>query len=264
MTLNSSGPISLGGPVVGQSIEIENGDVGTIQISLNDSAIRSLAGNLSGPISIANLYGKTQRFTINYTFTSSTPNATLNVTTLTKYRAGVSDITVTVNSGVYLYATSTSNYGLQLTGGTTGDTLNLINNGYIAGRGGDGGASYYHYGGNTYVWVGSVGGPALSIGYNTTLVNNSFIGGGGGGGMLMGGGGAGGGNGGRNNGSVCSNGGGPGASGGGGTTLSCVGTGGGGGRIFPGSGAGAGVIGIGAGQGGGGGGAGGAGGTYCS
>ena len=59
MTLNSSGPISLGGTTAGQSIAVENGGTGTTVISLNDTAVRSLAGVASGVIVMpTNFYGK--------------------------------------------------------------------------------------------------------------------------------------------------------------------------------------------------------------
>lgn len=50
MTLNSSGPISLGGSTTGQSIALELGQSATGQISLNDSSVRTLAGVPSGAI----------------------------------------------------------------------------------------------------------------------------------------------------------------------------------------------------------------------
>ena len=59
MALNSSGPISLGGTTAGQSIALENGGTGTSTISLNDAAVRSLAGVPSGAIIMpTNFYGK--------------------------------------------------------------------------------------------------------------------------------------------------------------------------------------------------------------
>lgn len=59
MALNSSGPISLAGTTAGQSIEIENGGNGTTQISLNDAAVRSLAGVASGAITMpTDFWGK--------------------------------------------------------------------------------------------------------------------------------------------------------------------------------------------------------------
>ena len=59
MALNSSGPISLGGTTAGQSIALENGGTGTSTISLNDAAVRGLAGVSSGAIIMpTNFYGK--------------------------------------------------------------------------------------------------------------------------------------------------------------------------------------------------------------
>jgi len=269
MTLNSSGPISLAGTTAGVSIEIENGGNGTTQISLNDTAVRSLAGVTTPGSTIimpTNFYGKSNVVNISSTFTSNTANASLNVNSISGYSAGKSNITVTVNSNVYLYATSTGNYGLNLSGGTSGDTLTLVNNGYIMGQGGKGGGNYTS--------PQTVGGPALNVGtgIGITINNGSgYIGGGGGGGGFANyaaGGGAGGGDsgGGSGAGSTGGSGGGPGSSGGNGSVAACCGCywggGGGGGRIMPGSG-GAGGCGGGSNVNGKGGGAGGGGGTKC-
>lgn len=271
MALNSSGPISLAGTTAGQSIELENGGNGTTQISLNDTAVRSLAGVTTPNSQITmptDFYGKSNVVNINYSFTANTANASLNVTTISGYVAGKSNITIAVNAGVYLYSTSTGTPGLSLSGGQSGDTITLINNGYIMGQGGAGGEGLCYASGTV---TGSAGGTALQIGFNTTITNNSYIGGGGGGGGGAngctngtggGGGGAGGGAGGRgnyNNGTNISaggTGGGIGAAGtSGGAALACVPHGGGGGgRIFPGSGGAGGNVGAGGGAGGGGGG----------
>lgn len=59
MALNGSGPISLGGATSGQSINLELGQSATAQVSLNDAAVRSLAGVSSGAIIMpTNFYGK--------------------------------------------------------------------------------------------------------------------------------------------------------------------------------------------------------------
>ena len=59
MTMNSSGPISLGGSVTGQSINLEILQTATTQVSLNDSKVRTLAQVPSGPITMAtNFWGK--------------------------------------------------------------------------------------------------------------------------------------------------------------------------------------------------------------
>lgn len=216
-------------------VNTELGYSSTATISMNDAAVRTLAGVPSGAISMANLQGKSNRVAISYTFSGTTADAALNVSSIGGYNAGKSDITITVNSGVYLYATSTGNYGLNLSGATTGDTVTLVNNGYIMGMGGAGGNNFSPYNGKP-------AGPALNIGIgvNPTITNTSgyIAGGGGGGGFAQwssgsayGGGGAGGGKGGANSPST-GPGGGPGSAGGNGTVTE----GGGGGRIVPGSG----------------------------
>lgn len=59
MTLNASGPISLGGSTAGQSINLELSQSATAQVSMNDTNVRSLAGVTSGAIVMpTNFYGK--------------------------------------------------------------------------------------------------------------------------------------------------------------------------------------------------------------
>jgi hypothetical protein len=58
MPLNASGPISLAGATVGQSIALELGRAATTTTSLNETAVRSLLGVPSGPISFSSAYGK--------------------------------------------------------------------------------------------------------------------------------------------------------------------------------------------------------------
>lgn len=76
MTLNSSGPISLGGSTSGQSINLELGQSATAQVSLNDTNVRTLAGVASGAIVVpTNFYGKSSvvlDFTNEYIFASRT------------------------------------------------------------------------------------------------------------------------------------------------------------------------------------------------
>jgi hypothetical protein len=248
MTMPSSGQLNMGGTSSPVSVAQELGLSLTAQISMNDSNVRTLAGvgGSGTQWSMNSLYGKSNRVSISYTFSSNTTNASLNVTTIGGYSAGKSDITITVNSGVYVYSTSTGTPGLTLSGGTSGDTITLVNNGFILGRGGTGGNGrgsppFYN---NDAV----AGGTALQLGFATTVNNtngSAYIAGGGGGGAastIGGGGGAGGGDGGQYYaGGGNGTGGGPGSSGTNGDTY--VGTkssngtgGGGGGRILPGSG----------------------------
>ena len=70
MTLNASGPISLGGSTSGQSINLELGKSATAQVSLNDSDVRSLAGVASGAIIVpTNFYGKSKSYSYSGTMT---------------------------------------------------------------------------------------------------------------------------------------------------------------------------------------------------
>jgi hypothetical protein len=48
MTLNASGPISLGGSTVGESVNLELGQSATATISFNDAAVRTLTGTTAG------------------------------------------------------------------------------------------------------------------------------------------------------------------------------------------------------------------------
>jgi len=237
---------------------------GTTTIQMNQANVRTLAGvGGSGTvITMQNLQSKTYRVAISHTFSSNTANATLNLSSISGYVSGKSDITVTINSGVYLYSTSTGGYGLNISGATTGDTLTIVNNGFILGQGGTGGTST----------AGNSGGPALNLGFgmsactiNNTNASAYIAGGGGGGGGASsgsasgGGGGSGGGVGGAGGGTGGA-GGGVGASGSNGTVYS----GGGGGRILPGSGGAGGSATKGNGDFGRGGGSGGGGGCYSS
>jgi hypothetical protein len=150
----------------------------------------------SGAIGLKNFYNAVNRIALTVTFDANSTETSLTSATVPGYIAGITDLTVYVSSGVYVYSTSTSSPALTLaTGFVAGDTVSLINNGYIMGKGG--------YGGDVPVAntagagvAGGIGGPALSLGYGITLTNNSYIAGGGGGGgsgTAGGGGGAGGG-----------------------------------------------------------------------
>ncbi len=100
--------------------------------------------------------------------------------------------TTTVNSGIVLSADSTSQYAFD-TGATfpAGTTLTLVNNGFVVGMGGAGGAAYT---------AGSNGGPALRAQYAIGIdAAGGVIGGGGGGGGSGESGGGGGGRSGRTN-----------------------------------------------------------------
>jgi hypothetical protein len=142
--------------------------------------------------------------------------------------------TVTVNAGVYVWTDTTSTAAFVTGSMPAGSTVNIVNNGFIMGKGG-------HAGQNA--------GPAIDLLANVNITNNSYIAGGGGGGASIttgntagGGGGAGGGAGGATGAQAGGTGGAIGQSGTNGAsnynTGNQVVTGGagGGGRILPGNG----------------------------
>jgi len=143
------------------------------------------------------------RATASLIINTNTQNAVVNVSTLTNYVAGKTDITITVNSGVYVYGQSpqvpATVYELSLTkpvasleiiGGTTGDKINIINNGYILGYGGDGaGLIEYYLSCSSSVTFNTPtqGGAAIATTYPiNSIVNTGYIAGGGGGGGTTG------------------------------------------------------------------------------
>lgn len=187
MTMNSSGQISLGGTVVGESIELENGGPGTAQISLDDPAVRTLAGVPGSGTTIimpTNFYGKSNSVAINLVIASDTQGYDVwaNVSGNPSYVAGKTNVTVTVNPGVNVGASSTGSYAMLVPSSfNPGDNVTIVNNGYIIGAGGSGGPG----GSQTPVKAGTPGNPggnALYVNRPTTITNNNLIGSGGGGG----------------------------------------------------------------------------------
>lgn len=235
MALPSSGAISL------SDVNVELGLSATAQISLNDSAVRTLFGIASGAIDMDTGHGKANQFA--FTISSNQTNANLATLATNAGWNGSSKVVATIDSGIYISSNSTGTPALTVNGSFAGG-VDLINNGTIVGMGGNGGNGR-HYNGSGLT-AGSAGGTALSVSSAITITNNGTIAGGGGGGgggnkssqYFAGGGGGGGGRSSLTNSSGGS--GGPSASGsqsyGGGTggagTISAAGGGGGGGRYW--------------------------------
>lgn len=135
-------------------------------ITLNDTRVRGLAVKPSGIIAMSDLHGKEDRVIVDITLSASTNNYVLDPSKVSGYIAGVTNVTLTINSGVVVGSGSTSGTGLTVQGFTTGDRISIINNGYIVGAGGNGN--------------GGAGGRALLVSFATTITNNGTIGGGGG------------------------------------------------------------------------------------
>lgn len=58
MPLAASGTMSLAGTTSGRSVQVTLGGDGSTQISMNDAAVRALAGEATGPISMTDFHGK--------------------------------------------------------------------------------------------------------------------------------------------------------------------------------------------------------------
>jgi len=179
MTMVSTGEISIGGSAtsggLNRSINIELGRSATATSSLNESALRTLAGVPSGAISLSNFYGKANQFA--FTISSNQTNANLRTLAVNAGWNQSSKVVATIGSGVYISSNSTGTPGLTVNGSFPGG-VDLINNGFIIGMGGAGGA-----GGPVSIgFAGAGGGLALSVSVAVTVTNNGTIGGGGGGG----------------------------------------------------------------------------------
>ena len=179
MTLNSSGPISLGGTTAGQSIEIENGGSGTTKISLNDTAVRTLAGGTattpgSAIIMPTNFYGKSNQYT--YSVSTNQTNFCMRAGAISAGWNGTSKLVVNISS--IISSNSTSTPAMTITGAFPGGVA-VNNSGTIVGMGGGGGggSSSYQNGGG-----GGGGGTALKVLSPVTVNNTGTIAGGGGGG----------------------------------------------------------------------------------
>jgi len=133
----------------------------------------------SGQIAMGNFYGSANRVQIALTLAANTYNYDVYTNRGPTYAAGSSDITVTVNPGVIVGSTANPTYAMLVPSSfNPGDTVTIVNNGVIQGRGGNGGNGS-PAGGAT---PGAGGGSALYVNRPTTVTNNGTIAGGGGGG----------------------------------------------------------------------------------
>lgn len=171
MPLPTTGPLSL------SQVNTELGRPTTATISLGEAAVRALAGVPSGPIGKASLRGKSAQYS--HTISAHQLHLNLRSYLLGQGWDGVSVASVTIASGVYIWSDNTSVPALDMGGAFPGG-LTLINNGFIMGKGGDGG---YLTSGRASYMAPTSGGPAITLTGPISINNtNGYIGGGGGGG----------------------------------------------------------------------------------
>lgn len=174
MALPSSGAISL------NQVNVELGNAGTASINMGSAAVRGLFGVASGAISMSDGYGKSSQF--EFSIASNQTDANLRTLAVSAGWDQSSKLVATINSGIYISATSTGSTGLTVDGSYPGG-VELVNNGYIVGMGGRGGNGGGSSGTTGYAGsVGSAGGKALHVASSVSITNNGIIGGGGGGG----------------------------------------------------------------------------------
>ena len=128
------------------------------------------------------LAGGGGRTPVTITLAANQTNYVLNTAKVANYIPGQMDVTLVINSGVYVSSNSTGVHALDVdTSWNALDTVTIVNNGFIVGRGGNGGGGR-NASGSSGGSNGTAGGPALRVQRPTAIENNGTIGGGGGGG----------------------------------------------------------------------------------
>lgn len=184
MALPSIGAIS----IADYNVELKNAS--TNQLSMNDATFRDLAGVPGSQTSISMTagYGRSLATTLTRTISSTWLNYDMRQDAINLGWDGVKKLifTVTINNGVVVGSSSVGAYAFYVSSTfPAGSVLTINNYGYIVGRGGNGGGGAYFVSSSnlsTSGLPGSGAGPALYVGFATTITNGGVIGGGGGGG----------------------------------------------------------------------------------
>lgn len=136
----------------------------------------------SGQIAVGNFYGATNVNELNLAITANTQNYDVftQASADPGYAAGGTDVIVTISPGVFVGSASTGSYALSVPSSfTAGDSVTIVNNGVVIGRGGNGGSSPIS---TAPGGAGGTGGNAVYVNFPTTITNNGTLAGGGGGG----------------------------------------------------------------------------------
>ena len=133
----------------------------------------------SGTIALGNFYGSSKRVPVSLTATGN--NYDVYTNRGPAYVAGISDVVVTVPGTVG--STSTGTYAMLVPSAfSPTDTVTIINNGLIQGRGGGGGNGGPAPVPGGSATAGGTGGNAIYVNRPTVITNNGTIASGGGGG----------------------------------------------------------------------------------
>lgn len=150
-----------------------------------DSTKQPVLSQPNPPRILTQKNSKTGRSEINLIVSTNAFNLDLyyQVVTSGYYFAGISDITLTINSGIYVGSNSTDIASIIVSGFSVGDTIKIINNGNILGYGGMAGDGQDLGTIPSAANNGKNGGDAISLKFPVlSIINNGIIGGGGGGG----------------------------------------------------------------------------------
>ena len=180
MTLPVSGAISL------NDVNVELYRSSTTIVYLNETVVRTLLEKTTpaSVISMSDGYGKFSRVPLALTISANIADYNAFVAAGSPGGSTPYDVTLTINTGVICYATTTGTAALRVGGSwPAGSTFVIVNNGYIIGAGGAGGAGGAYSNGA----AGGAGGNAIDFagsGLTSVTVNNTagYIYGGGGGG----------------------------------------------------------------------------------
>jgi hypothetical protein len=133
----------------------------------------------TGPLSVSDFYGDARgRIFVNLVITSNTFNFDVYANRTNAYVPGLTDISVQVNPGVYVGSNVAGSPAMSVPSSfSVGDTVSITNNGFIYGRGGQGGDGIFLPG-----QPGAIGDTGLFVNSPATVFNYGEISGGGGGG----------------------------------------------------------------------------------